>query len=674
MLRGAEARGFADSKQRTIQASCVDGAVSVTVGQVYLAQSRTRNGSVSESSPFPIPVSALKPVSCGSVLWRSAGALRATFVVKISLGLVHERTAWPTTPLELVSEDRRRDANPSSSLVEAAEMAPYLPNTAVILFAHVCAPQGRPTPALSARLALFRERSLIDKTVHVFGERAASAPQQPRPFERVPLVYERTWGGVGNEDNPVGVSAGASTLPSICDATNPTKAVGFGPISRQWPQRRRLLGGIEPGRLDAPIPDFPNGFDFRYFNAAPTDQQIEYLRGDEWIVLDGMHPTMPRVQSRLPQMRGKAGVFFVTTNSVSHHQVVDLVPDMLVIDAEKLVASVVFRGSLPLESLDVLPRLRVFADVELPGNPTRWPENAEVLRAPAPPPFGGTTSPPSPPLVNSQPPREDSSLRTTAAFQPKPPGARTVLPFGNASAAQPRLAIGEHDPLMRTITADVDDNAVRPAVPFVPGSAPLANSPPRSTPPPAVPRRASNNEHATRAIDLEELSAKRAAVTPFEEGSSRPMSADKPESRRFVSKTIDDDDSTRAIDIDRLAAQRAPVTPFAGGDIAKPAPAPAAIPGAPWTNPRLGSTPQPAPIRPPAFNIEDPLTQTVGDVDVEALPFGRSPVPHSPAPAEVSAPPSAHFEAPAIVKPPARIEAPPPRVDMPPLRVEPPPS
>ncbi|MBK9258580.1 MAG: DUF2169 domain-containing protein [Polyangiaceae bacterium] len=442
------------------------------------------------SSPFPIPVSALKPVSCGSVLWRSAGHLRATFIVKITLGLVHERTAWPTTTLELVTEDRRRDANPNASLVEAAEVMPFLPSAGVILFAHACAPQGRPVPALSARLAVFRERSLIDKTVHVFGERAANAPQHPRPFERVPLVYERTWGGPGSEDNPVGVPAGAAWLPSICDATNPTRAAGFGPISRQWPQRKRLFGAADSTFIDAPIADFPSGFDFRWFNPAPLDQQIEYLRGDEWIVLDGMHPTLARVQSRLPQMRGKACVFFVGTNSVSHSQVVDLVQDMLVIDAERQVASVVFRGSLPLDSLDMLPRLRVFADVELPGNPTRWPEAADVLRAPAPAPIASPTTPSAAAaqsIFTTQAAREDSSVRPVLPFQPKPLGSMTVVPNMIAPPPRPRVEIDENDPLMRTVAADVEDSALRPAIPFAASSAapaPQAAAPPRSQPPP----------------------------------------------------------------------------------------------------------------------------------------------------------------------------------------------
>lgn len=625
---------------------------------------------MTSSAVFPIPVSPLKPVSCGSVLWRSSGVLRATIIVKISLGLVHERSAWPTTPLELVMEDRRRDANPLSSLVEAGEVAPFLPNTGVILFAQAHAPQGRPAPAMSARLALFRDRSLIDKTVHVFGERAANAPQHPRPFERVPLVYERTWGGPGSEENPVGVAANSPTLPSICDSTNPTKPAGFGPISRQWPQRKRLLGLSDLSRLEGSIADIPNGFDFRYYNPAPLDQQIEYLRGDEWIVLDGMHPTFPRVQSRLPQMRGKACVYFTSGNTVSHNQIVDLLPDLLVIDADKLIASVVFRGNLTLDSADVLPRLRVFADVELPGNPTRWPEGAEVLRAPAPMPLNVAVTPspvaPAAAIFTTLPGREDSARRSSLPFQPKPPGQATVVPFMAAPPARPNPLPESDDPLMRTRVADGEESGIRPPMPFAarPGSVP----PPRVAPPPP-PRRRADADNATRAIDLEELEAKRAAVTPFEESSSRGFNFSKPEFKP-VSRTIDDgDESTRAIDLEALEAKRAAVTPFAASDAAKPVPAAAHIPGAPWAAPR-GNAPTPASVRPPAFNIEDPQTQAVSEGEFETLPFTKPGASSGSAPPSVP-PPPARFEAPPMFKPPAFVE--PPRQVEAPVRVEPPP-
>jgi hypothetical protein len=143
----------------------------------------------------------------------------------------------------------------------------------------------------------------------------------------------------------------------------------------------------------------------------------------------------------------------------------------------------------------------------------------------------------------------------------------------------------DHDPFMQTLATKSEDSTLRAAVPFVStnvaAAPPSSRSAPRSTPPPAMPRR-SVDDDATRTIDLEQLEAKRAPVTPFDEGSSRPISVEKSESKRFTPRSFDNDDSTRAIDIEQLVAKRAAVTPFAAGESAKPAPISSPIPGAPW--------------------------------------------------------------------------------------------
>ncbi|MDI1437640.1 DUF2169 family type VI secretion system accessory protein, partial [Polyangium sorediatum] len=496
------------------------------------------------TSPFPIPVSALKPVACGSTLWRSGGVLRATIFLKLTVSLTHERTAWPTTALDLIREEKNRDKHPAASVVEALETAPYLPSAGVLLSGHAYAPGGRPVPALSARLAIFRERGLLDKTIHVFGDRAANAPQAPRPFDRMPLLYERA---ALTDDNPVGVPPSAPTLPNLVDPRGPTRAAGFGPYGRYWPHRRRLLGNVDRKRLDGVVAEIPDGFDFRWFNPAPPDQQIEFLRGEEWIVLDGMHPTLPRVQSRLPQVRAKACTYLVGPGGPGQGRVIDLVADLLVIDADRLVASLVFRGNFAFDRLETVPQLRAFADVELPGNPIRWPEAAEVMRARAPAPVVPAVQAQASVTDVTLPVRDEKSAsRAVLPFQPRPPGAPTVLPPNTPPLpARPRVD-EDDDPLMRTCAIDLDDPPSRPATPFddplmrtraiepddppsrpampfmnaQPSAAAQARAAlgiPPAPPPPPRPYRRDDDEHATRAIDLAELEAKRAAM-PFEKG------------------------------------------------------------------------------------------------------------------------------------------------------------
>src|SRR5262249_10610796 len=56
-------------------------------------------------------------------------------------------------------------------------------------------------------------------------------------------------------------------------------------------------------------PYYAEDFDWTYFHAAPPDQQIKgYLRGDEEIVFQGLHPEAPSFGARLPGLRVRAFV------------------------------------------------------------------------------------------------------------------------------------------------------------------------------------------------------------------------------------------------------------------------------------------------------------------------------------------------------------------------------
>ena len=131
---------------------------------------------------------------------------------------------------------------------------------------------------MAVRLASSREHPLLDKTVHVFGYRA-HVRASPQRFKKIPLGWERAYGGAGHDDNPAGTGATVvATLPNLVDPADPQRPAGFGPVARQWGPRRRLLGGVDPqqprGRRRWSCRP---GIDFRYFHAAPADQQIEYL-------------------------------------------------------------------------------------------------------------------------------------------------------------------------------------------------------------------------------------------------------------------------------------------------------------------------------------------------------------------------------------------------------------
>ena len=300
----------------------------------------------------PVAVTPVNAVSARAVLWRGAGVFRITVIVKATFALTHNGIARWIAAAPIVEADRVRPGGLPGELAEASEIAPYVPTAAVLLSGCAHAPHGRTTAAMTVRLAVYREKALVDKQIHVFGDRD-SPSSTPRPFATLPIL---------------------SALPNFVDPRNPRRPSSFGPIAPTSPGRLRLLGNVDPATLDATVPKLVGGFDCQFFNAAPADQQTAFLQGDEWIVLDGLHPKLARVQTRLPSAVGKARLNLGTPNGPGPSREVGLVADTLVIDAEKMVCSMIWRGHVLLNPEEAASSMQVFAGLELPGQPIAWPE------------------------------------------------------------------------------------------------------------------------------------------------------------------------------------------------------------------------------------------------------------------------------------------------------------
>ncbi len=330
--------------------------------------------------PPPLPVTSLGPVACGAVVWRFRGGLRVTVAVKATFSLVPGGVATLRAPVDLVLRDVSFDRDPSMSLERAGELVPFRARADITFVGHAYAPPGQAVPAMSVRLAVHRDRPLVEKTLHVFGDRHPAAPGTPSPFPRMPIRYERAYGGPSFEANPVGrgAEAAAPAAPNVVDVTDPRRPAGFGPLAAHWLARRRLLGSLARSALEAPIVEIPDDVAWDWFQAAPADQQAPYLHGDEWIVLDGLHPALPRVQTQLPSARGVARVYLDGRTSD-----VELQADTLAIDGDTQSCSVVWRGRFALSGEGALASARIVGGLEMPGHPVAWPEAAlPVVRRP----------------------------------------------------------------------------------------------------------------------------------------------------------------------------------------------------------------------------------------------------------------------------------------------------
>jgi len=204
-----------------------------------------------------------------------------------------------------------------------SDLAPFKPRADLLLVGSCHAPGNE--PVTSCRVTAHvgsRSRSL-----HVLGDRfwkrnalGLWKMTDSEAFRTMELGWENSFGGEDYEPNPVGKGYGEDVdeagnrlrpLPNIEDPTAPVTSprdrpdpVGFGPLHPSWQQRQSLVGTYDRRYLEERWPWFPEDFDWGHFNAAPPEMQVEgYLRGDEELYFENLHPEHPQYRSQLPGER-----------------------------------------------------------------------------------------------------------------------------------------------------------------------------------------------------------------------------------------------------------------------------------------------------------------------------------------------------------------------------------
>ncbi len=189
----------------------------------------------------------------------------------------------------------------------------------VLLNGSAYAPDGRPTKSVRVTMRVGR----ISKSFNVVGDRIwdrnifSVKPTPHRPFIRMPISYDRAYGGVDKHPekpekiksytkNPIGVgyhpySKGkhlkGKPLPTTEETGKRVKSkngnyvpMSFGPIGRNFEYRTPFAGTYDQKWLDHVAPFWPDDFDYRYFQAAPPDQQIPHPKGGEPVILQNLTP------------------------------------------------------------------------------------------------------------------------------------------------------------------------------------------------------------------------------------------------------------------------------------------------------------------------------------------------------------------------------------------------
>ncbi|WP_155798964.1 DUF2169 family type VI secretion system accessory protein, partial [Sorangium cellulosum] len=419
-------------------------------------------------------VTALPGTTATALAWRTAqGQLHLTAIVKATFAFAPDSEMPIVEPQPIFRAEVHHGNNPIRGIRFASDLAPYLGRADVLFTGHAYAPRGTRAQSMHVRLALAdSSRILLDRQLLV---------RDRDGFERMPLTCDRAASGVDGQENPFGRGPDPAAA-NIVDPGDPGRPAGFGPIARALPARRRRLGATPRKALEAPIVEIPDGFDWGYFQAAPEGQQIDPLRGDEWILLEGLHPSLPRLAMRLPGARGAARIHGLGGLGVAEGMRLDLVADTLHIDGEDQRCTVVWRRSFPLPHAGALAAVRIVAGVELAGTPVAWAPPQRATRAEATAPASSQRGRAGTVLIADEEPASGPRPAETAFLQPDEAEAatcRTVIPFKVAPAAP-----------AATVALGPDEDAaasVRRALPFERAPASCAGPGERQAPSTAAP-------------------------------------------------------------------------------------------------------------------------------------------------------------------------------------------
>jgi uncharacterized protein YjbI with pentapeptide repeats len=159
----------------------------------------------------------------------------------------------------------------------------------------------------------------VHKTLYVIGDRRweRGTPTEPQPFERMPITWDRAFGGAGFARNPLGVgfapveTEDGSRLHALPNVETPGHLVdstrdrpepaSFMPIDFSWPQRLEKAGTYDQRWLEERFPGYADDIDWTIFNAAPPDQWAPGpWAPDTPFSFTHLHPRHPKVEGRLP--------------------------------------------------------------------------------------------------------------------------------------------------------------------------------------------------------------------------------------------------------------------------------------------------------------------------------------------------------------------------------------
>jgi hypothetical protein len=310
------------------------------------------------------------------------GQMQVTVSVKASFTWDRSGTPISVTAVPLREDDELAGDAPNAGLAAASEVGPPKPKVDVLLIGALAF--RSPVTEVNVALAV---GSRLRKIVRVVGDRVWQsgggkiAPSRPRALTRVPIQWERAFGGTDAADssffeprNPAGSGVvrrphdlEGRPAPNFEDPRQPIASskdrpapCGFGPIAAHWQPRAKLGGTYDTKWKNERCPLLPADFDPSFFNLAPVDQQLPSYVVGESVRLDGM--TENSVDTfALPELRVPIAFRSRTDMLQTYTRV-----DTIVIEPEEKRFSIIARAAY-LPKPNVLAMRQVVVGALTPG-------------------------------------------------------------------------------------------------------------------------------------------------------------------------------------------------------------------------------------------------------------------------------------------------------------------
>jgi len=185
-----------------------------------------------------------------------------------------------------------------------------------IVYGNAYAPKGKKVTEQAVEV----EFCGIKKQLLVTGDRVwqGALASHPEPFNCMEINYTRAFGSKNYLHNHMGIGhlQGSENLIQVPNIEYPNnqqlssgkevKVAGFSALDSRWQTRKQYMGTYDEKYIQNEMPGLASDTDFRFFNCAPEDQQIEgYFKGNEAYRIVNMHPELHEIKGHLPDVIGR---------------------------------------------------------------------------------------------------------------------------------------------------------------------------------------------------------------------------------------------------------------------------------------------------------------------------------------------------------------------------------